>query len=171
MPIYFGGSRHLAPHLVSLNQVIQATHEIIHVGCCMGADQQVIQRALPSSLVVFAAFAQGGAGAWSGSAVQAVKQAAQAGAVVHWLAGGPLSLPLPVRLIRRSVAALVGCSSAVFFCPGPGSLAVAARAVHSMPVFAFAPSAPIPGQVGRWVPSQFGGFSCWVWSSAQAALF
>src|SRR3990167_4678020 len=117
MAIYLGGSRHLA-HQYLVNQVvqsIQASGQVVHVGCCIGADQQVIQAALPrpSSLVVFSQFAPGGQGAWSGSAVWADSKAAAACGSVRYLAGGPLAVPLQARLVRRSQAALVSCDLAL----------------------------------------------------------
>lgn len=175
MSIYFGGSRNLNSKLSIVGlvvQTVQASGQVVHVGCCIGADQAVIEAAVPSSLVVFAAFAQGGQGAWSGSAKQVVRQAGQAGAVVRYLAGGPVEIPLEARLIKRSKAALVGCSAAVFFEPGQGSLAVAAHAIQSMPVFAFgAQPQRIPGQAGQWAAVKLVGFECWKWQRAQAALF
>ena len=164
MSIYLGGSRHLPPSPI-VAQVVQAIQSSgqVHVGCATGADQQVIQAARPSSLVVFAAFDHLGAGGWTGSAVQVVWQAKKAGASVQYLAGGSLSVPLRARLICRSQTALIGCSAAVFFCPGSGSLAVAAHAVQSgIPVFAFGgPGGSIPGQAGQWLQSQFCNFPCW----------
>lgn len=178
MAVYFGGSRSLT-HSALVSQVVGvvvASGQSVHVGCSVGADALVISWAVrsPSFLHVFAAFAPSGAGSFSLSAVQLVRQAAAAGASVSWLAGGPLSLPLAARLIRRSILAMQGCSAAVFFKPGPGSLAVAARAIAaSLPVFAFCVSAPacVPGCAGRWVASSFMSFSCWQWQPAQLSLF
>jgi len=184
MAIHLGGSRSLAPSPL-VSQVVRAVlaqDQAVHVGCAVGADQQVIQAASQAStkrsfLVVFAAFAAGGAGAWSGSAVQAVSQAKQAGFLVHFLAGGSLAVPLVARLMRRSQAALAGCSASVFFlaqAASPGSLAVASQAVKSgQPVFAFCPFVPCPprGCAGRWVAASFLGFPCWVWSPAQQSFF
>jgi len=153
--IHLGGSRSLSPTPI-VGQVVRAvlaSGQAIHVGCARGADHAVIQSALSvpqghSSLFVFAAFGPGGAGAWSGSAVCSVFMAACAGASVRWLAGGSLAVPLVARLMRRSRAALHGCSASAFFLasPGsPGSLAVAGHAVKSgQPVFAFCPSVPMP---------------------------
>jgi hypothetical protein len=155
--------------------------QAIHVGCSVGADQAVIQSVLAagghSFLFVFAAFGRGGAGAWAGSAVHAVRRAARLGASVSWLAGGSVAVPLVARLIRRSQSALRGCSASVFFSPGPGSLAVAGCAVATgQPVFAFFPAWPGSGcsprgQAGQWVPASFLGFPCWAWSPAQQSLF
>jgi len=103
--------------------------------------------------------------------------AACAGASVRWLAGGSLAVPLVARLMRRSRAALHGCSASAFFLasPGsPGSLAVAGHAVAAgQPVFAFCPFIPSAprGCAGRWVAASFLGFPCWQWLPAQAALF
>jgi len=186
--IHFGGSRSLTPSPL-VSQVVcavLASGQAVHVGCAVGADQQVIQAALAagghSFLFVFAAFSQGGQGAWSGSAVQAVSQAKQAGFLVHFLAGGSLALPLRARLIRRSQVALHGCSASVFFLASPfspGSLAVAAHAACSgQPVFAFAcgfSGAPVSlrGQAGQWVAASFLGFPCWQWHPAavQQSMF
>lgn len=179
MSIYFGGSRSLSPSPV-LSQVVGAvlaSGASVRVGCSAGADQQVISCAIRSrsfsQVSVFAAFGAGGQGSWSGSAVKVVQGFCHGGGSVSWLAGGPLSVPLSARLILRSVAGLRGCSAAVFFSPGAGSLAVAAHAVAAgIPVYAFGsmPAAP-RGCAGAWVASQFFGFSCWLWQSAQPALF
>jgi hypothetical protein len=180
-PIHFGGSRALlpAPVVVSVVQAVIASGHPVHVGCAVGADQQVIEAALssPSFLFVFAAFARGGAGAWAGSAVSAVSAVAAAGASVSSLAGGSLRVPLVGRLMARSRAALAGCSASVFFLASPssrGSLAVAACAVCvHQPVYVFCSSCPMSprGCSGRWVPAQFFGFSCWRWVPAQSNLF
>jgi hypothetical protein len=179
MPIYFGGSRNLTQS-IQLAQVVNAVlspGQSITVGCATGADAQVISACHRSSsfsqVRVFAAFAQSGAGSWSGSAVQVVKQFAAAGGSVSWLAGGALNVPLVARLMSRSVAGLAGASSAVFFAPGPGSLKVAGVAVsRNIPVFAFCPVAPASprGCAGQWVRSSFSGFVCWQWQSAQLSF-
>jgi predicted Rossmann fold nucleotide-binding protein DprA/Smf involved in DNA uptake len=185
MSVHLGGSRSLSssPIVGQVVRAVLASGQAVHVGCAVGADQQVVQAALAaggqSFLVVFAVFSSSWLGAWSGSAVGAVMAAAQAGASVSWLAGGGLQLPLVARLIRRSQAALAGCSASVFFLASPsssGSLAVAGHAVAAgQPVFAFCsflPQAP-RGQAGRWVSSSFMGFSCWLWQpvAVQQSLF
>ena len=187
--VYFGGSRSLSPSplLAQVVGAVLASGAPVHVGCSAGADAQVIACALRSSsfqqVRVFAAF---GApvpspalvgllfpGSCSVSAVRVVHAWAQAGGSVSWLAGGSLAAPMAARLIRRSLAALGGCSAAVFFAPGSGSLAVASHALKAgIPVFAFGPMpAAIPGAAGCWVSSSFFGFSCWQWSAAQMSLF
>lgn len=178
--VYFGGSRSL-PRSAVLAQVVStvlASGQSVHVGCSAGADQQVIQQALRSlsfsQVQVFAAFAQSGAGACGISAVQVVNQWAHYLGQVQWLAGGPLSVPLAARLIMRSVAAFQGCSYAVFFEPGSGSLAVAARAIAAgLSVFAFSQSKPAPlsSCAGQWSQSSFAGVTCWQWRTAQLSLF
>ena len=178
-PVYFGGSRSLSPSplLAQVVAAVLASGESVHVGCSAGADAQVIQCAHRSAsfqqVRVFAAFSASGAGSCSVSAVPVVQSWAQAGGSVSWLAGGSLSVPLAARLIRRSLAALAGCSVAVFFTPGSGSLAVASHAVAAgIPVFAFGSMpATIPGAAGSWVPSSFRGFACWQFQPAQQALF
>ena len=177
--IYFGGSRSLSPSplLAQVVGAVLASGAPVHVGCSAGADAQVISCAIRSSsfqqVHVFAAFGQGGAGACGVSAVSVVQSWAQAGGSVSWLAGGSLAVPLAARLIRRSLAALAGCSAAVFFAPGSGSLAVAAHAVAAgVPVFAFGSMpAAIPGAAGAWSASSFFGFTCWQFQPAQQALF
>lgn len=176
-PVYFGGSRSLQSPSPAVNQVVMAVCQSgasIHVGCCVGADALIISSALlgyKSNLIVFAISDPQGQGSFplSSSLPQA---AAGLGVSVHWQAGGPIQVPLSARLIKRSMAAAAGCGAAVFFSPGSGSLAVAARLVSSMPVFAFGDQpAPIPGQAGQWVPSRYLYFTCWQWSSAQQSLF
>jgi len=182
MAVHLGGSRSL-PSCPLVGQVVRAvlaSGQAVHVGCAVGADQQVVQSALAagghSFLFVFAAFSASWVGAWSGSAVAAVMAAARAGASVSWLAGGGLQLPLVARLIRRSQAALAGCSASVFFLASPsssGSLAVAGHAVAAgQPVFAFCPFVPSAprGCAGHWVAASFFGFSCWQWQPAASQL-
>ncbi len=183
MQIYFGGSRNLKefsipPIIAQVVGSVLASGAVVHVGCSAGADSLVIQSAIRSSsfsqVRVYSAFSQSGAGSWLGSAVQQVMQFASCGGSVSWLAGGSLAVPLAGRLIQRSIAGLQGCSSAVFFQPGSGSLAVAFHAVKAgIPVFAFSPSLPssIPNQAGSWVVSSFHGFACWQWQAAQLVLF
>ena len=200
--IYFGGSRSLVAGSPASFTLAHVTHAAllaghkIHVGCATGADQQVISYVMQAysgqfigSLSVFAAFGPAGTfsgfgqsglkfpitkGFFSASAVEQVIAAFNAGVSVSWWAGGGEQVPLSARLIRRSVAGLVGTSAAVFFSPGAGSLAVASHAVSaSIPVYAFSSSIPATpaGCAGQWVASSFAGFSCWQWSPAQLSLF
>lgn len=182
MKILVGGSRNYCfeglSTLTALVQVMQAEGHTIHTGCCVGADNHVINAGawLPSFLVVFAQFAHNEQGACNLSAVPAVARAQRAGAQVNYLAGGPLSVPLSARLIRRSLAALAGCSTAIFFEPGHGSFAVIRHAIkQSIPVYVFttqlAGPAPITG--GTWQPAKYYRFSCWQFipTASQTHLF
>jgi predicted Rossmann fold nucleotide-binding protein DprA/Smf involved in DNA uptake len=194
--LLLGGSRSLSPSAAPLvRRVVSAALRagfVLSSGCAAGADQIVISSALalaPSSahgcrsLRVAAAGSSAGAGFWSGSApLSLLRSAAAAGAQVSWLAGGSLQVPLRARLLRRSLAALAGCSSAAFFLASPtspGSLRVAAAAVASgAQVFAFpygfeGPPAPPPGCAGSWLPGALVGCACWQWrpEASQPALF
>lgn len=188
--LLLGGSRSLSPSAAPLvRRVVSAALRagfVLASGCAAGADQLVVSAAIsldPGSLRVFAAGSAEGAGFWSGSApLSLLRSAAAAGAQVSWLAGGSLAVPLRARLLRRSLAALAGCSSAAFFLASPtspGSLRVAAAAVASgAQVFAFpdgfeGPPAPPPGCAGSWLPGALVGCACWQWypEASQPALF
>ncbi len=183
--IYFGGSRSLSssPIIGQVVGAVLASGSLAHVGCSAGADALVIGAVRSSSfsqVQVFSAFSATGAGAWSGSAVSVVQSFALAGGSVSWLAGGGLAVPLRVRLIKRSLAGLAGCSSAVFFAPGSGSLAVAGHAVaQGVPVYVFGAPAGSPagcagspaGCAGSWVVSSFFGLPCVKWQAAQLSFF
>lgn len=196
--IYLGGSRHLSdlPIVGQFTSAIRAAGFAVHVGCQFGADAAVINscvqvvpfshksqipaRVPSSSLVVFAVAPN------SAEAPPHVWQAEQAGYTVHYSAGGT-SAPIPARYLLRSIAAFQSCSAAVFFQPGPGSLAVAREAVRAgLPVFVisprllpFKPAIPpslIPSVSGHWVRSLFFAgsvpFLCWQWvGPSQPVLF
>jgi hypothetical protein len=180
--IFFGGSRSYSARSLVSNVVaaVLRSGASISTGCAIGADALVIGSVVGSGqagrLSIFASFGPGGLGAWSGSAVALVAAAARSGAAVSWLSGGPVSVPLRARLVRRSAAALVGCSAAVFFLSGagsPGSLRVAALAVAAdLPVFAFCPVRPLAlvGCAGEWQFVQFASKPCWSWVNAQSKL-
>lgn len=164
MSVYFGGSRSLplSSSAVSfVGSVVQAVinqNQAVHVGCQFGADQAVVMVAPPSSLVVFAVAPQI-------AAPNHVINAHTLGAVVHYSAGGQ-SAPMPARFLLRSIAAFQGCESAVFFNPGPGSLAVAREFAKTKGrIFAFSEQAPAPiaSSRGMWCQSFFLGFQCWQW--------
>jgi len=158
--------------------MVAAFGHSVHVGCQSGADQSVISAAqsyLP--LHVFVVNPKATAPAHVLGAVSAGQ------AVGHFCAGGT-SAPIHARYLLRSIAAFQGCSHAVFFSPGAGSLAVARefiahflkRGVHpcnGIPLFAFSPTMPaaVPSVSGSWVASSFLGFPCWQWSPAQLSLF
>ena len=181
--VYFGGSRHLGTSVLvaQVTKAVLAQGFRVHVGCQFGADAQVIYSALtiaPRKLSVFAVAPS------EETAPPHVQVAASQVASVTFSAGGT-SAPIPARYLLRSIAAFQGCSHAVFFAPGSGSLAVAREflkyhqskkihPVNGIPIFAFQPTAPalIPSVSGHWVASSFAGFSCWQWvAPAQLSLF
>lgn len=179
--VYFGGSRHLRPGAHIVRDVVQAVIRsgcAVQVGCQVGADAQVISAALGQNaahrLSVFSVCHD------LNRAPSHVQSAAWRGAQVVLGAGGPETIPAPARLLRRSIAAFQGCGQAVFFFPGPGSLAVARECIKSgLPVFAFSEALPaaVPEIPGTWQPvessSYYAVFSvqCWAWQPAQKSLF
>jgi hypothetical protein len=178
--ILVGGSRSLvsgSAAWVACQSFVQGALQSIHVGCSAGADQAAIIALTGGSVRgrVFACFSPSGAGAWRSSAVSAVQRFAQLGGRVQWLAGGSLAVPLAARLIQRSVAALQGCSAAVFFAPGVGSLKVARHALRAgIPVLvspigllqAVTPVLAVPPVFASWL-----GQSFWLYAPpAQGAL-
>lgn len=184
--VHFGGSRSLQP-LAQLEFCVRralAAGCSVHVGCAAGADAQVIYASLAAGagsdrLDVFAV--GGASGGWPYPRLSPPPWVLLAVSCVRLWAGGGPSLPLRARLIRRSLAALAGCSCSVFFLSGPsshGSLTVAAHAVKSMPVFVFCPVQPdplgSPAPAGSWQPAELYGLSCWRWQPAavlQPKLF
>jgi hypothetical protein len=156
-PVYLGGSRELEPNhpvysvLRSVTRAVIQSGVPIHVGCQSGADQAVIWSALfaPSFLFVFAV-------AHTLETTPAtVERSFHAGASLTLSAGNPEQkvASFKARFLLRSKAAAKGCSQAVFFQPGPGSLAVARECIKAhMPVFCFSMGepAPIPSTTGQW---------------------
>ena len=150
-------------------------------GCCNGADAAAVSAlAGVPALSVFAIFDRHGRGAWAGSSVSRVGFAASLGSQVAWLAGGPLSLRLGVRLARRTaaVAATATAGACVFF-QGPQSRgsALLARlvAARGLPVVGvavgFGARALPPLGAGSWVTftAQTGAQAA-VWVPAQQSL-
>jgi hypothetical protein len=181
--IHFGGSRSLsASYFPLVAEVVSVPMQLgcyVNVGCAVGADEAVIEAALgcdPSRLSVFAQFSAFGEGSFSGSAYVPVVAAKKEGAQVSFLSGGPLSLPLKARLMRRSKVALSGCAGSVFFLSkpfSPGSLKVAAEAVKKNQIvyvipcgFSGAP-APLRSVSGSWCESHFFGFPGFQWFTGQ----
>jgi len=174
--VYFGGSRHLGslPILPAVVSAVVSAGHSVHVGCQFGADQAVVSCTPRASLTVFAV-------ACPYTIANHLQVARVEGARVVFHAGGT-SAPIKARFLLRSIAAFQGCTAAVFFQPGHGSLAVARECVRAgLPVYVFnptparhpvAPSA-IPSVSGSWVRSLFmGRFLCWRWSApSQPALF
>jgi len=181
--IHFGGSRNLSddfyPQVAQAVNVVMQMGCSVHVGCATGADEAVIEAALgcdPSRLSVFAQFTETGEGSFSGSAFIPVLAAKKTGANVSFLSGGPLSIPLKARLMRRSKIALSGCAGSVFFLASsysPGSLKVAAEAVKNKQIvyamaFGFSGSpAPLRSVSGSWQQAQFFGIPCFQWFTGQ----
>jgi hypothetical protein len=165
MSVYFGGSRSLpvTPIIAQVISAVVAAGHHVHAGCQFGADAQVITAFLHttapcSQLHLFAV---------SHIAPQWFGCPASLGAHVTLSAGGTAA-PMPARYLLRSIAAFQGCSQAVFFSPGAGSLAVARECVKSgLPVFAFQQTqpAPIPSCKGVWCITWFHGFQCWGWGT------
>jgi hypothetical protein len=184
--VLFGGSRSLLVQFASvvaeLVDAALAAGCSVHVGCASGADQAVVSAVLaagvPGRLAVFAVGGEGGSGFWSGSAPFSLLVRACAVADVRFLAGGDLHVPLKLRLYHRSLAALCGCSLAVFFAPGLGSLSVAGAAVAAgVPVLVVVAGAAPPvcaprGCSGSWSLASVSGvslpagFSLFSWSAA-----
>lgn len=138
------------------------------VGCCTGADEQVIRAAMilnaTHRLVILAAFGPQGEGAFELSAVDAVLKATALGADVRFFAGGPVEQPLATRLAQRT-RVMIACARRspdarlVAFFGRPNSrgtfLAVRAAIAAGLPVVAFACGMdpaylPRPG-AGAWV--------------------
>ena len=159
-PVYVGGSRDLEPNhptyavLRSVVRGILSSGVGLHVGCQSGADQAAIFQALlfpPSFLVVFAVAHT------IATTPATVERAFHHGASVTLSAGNPEQkvISFKARFLLRSKAAFKGCSQAIFFQPGAGSLAVARECIKAhMPVFCFSMGepAPIPSTAGNWQP-------------------
>ena len=149
----FCGSRSLpasAQPLVAsvVSSVLSGSSARLVVGCSVGADALVLSSVPQSSLSrvsVFAAFGFSGRGACSLSAVPVVAAAGQGGAFVNWWSGGRLSVPLRLRLAKRSLALVQFLarrrSALVCFLASPksrGSLLACRLAVRfGVPVFVF----------------------------------
>jgi predicted Rossmann fold nucleotide-binding protein DprA/Smf involved in DNA uptake len=172
------GSRSLppggAPLVASVARSLVAAGASLVVGCAVGADAAVVAAVPPAALQVLAAFGPGGAGAWAGSAVSAVRVFAASGGSVSWWAGGGPAVPLRARLATRTRAVVAEASAGlVVFFASPASrgsvLAAQLAAARGLPVVAFllgfAPvQLPLLG-CGSWVPTGgSGGWAgAWVW--------
>jgi hypothetical protein len=183
------GSRRLPPAgQLLINQVcfaLAGAGAVVSVGCCVGADECVLNSYPVGALRVFAAFGpvsppwpapQGRYWAHGSSrpvsAVPAVAKALFAGAQVSWWAGGGPSLTLPARLVARTVAVVSAASAGVVvFFASPRSrgsaLVVRLAVARGVPVVAFALGVapmrlPVVG-AGCWVACSSAG----VWAGAQ----
>ena len=180
----FCGSRAFpasAQPLVSsvVSSVLSGSSARLVVGCSVGADALVLSSVPQSSLSrvsVFAAFGFSGRGACSLSAVPVVAAAGRGGAFINWWSGGRLSVPLRLRLAKRSLALVQFLarrrSALVCFLSSPssrGSLLACRVAVRlGIPVFVFcvgfSPSRlPRLGR-GSWSLVQVAGSSACQWS-------
>jgi predicted Rossmann fold nucleotide-binding protein DprA/Smf involved in DNA uptake len=187
--VALAGSRSLPPgsaqFVAGVARSLVAAGASLVVGCAVGADAAVLSSGVPpSALRVLAAFGPGGAGAWVGSAVSAVRAFAAAGGAVVWWAGGGPAVPLRARLAARTRAVVTEASAGlVVFFGSPASrgsvLAAQLAAARGLPVVAFPlrfPPAQLPAlSVGSWVPA--GGADVWtgalVWvpEVVQGSLF
>ena len=155
------------------------------VGCATGADEAALSAALSAGCVsqvrVFAAFGPGGPGACRWSAVSTVARFVEAGGQVSWWAGGKASVPLSVRLPRRTRVAVAASSCLVAFFSSPGSrgsrLACRSAVRNGKPVVALPlgfPGAKLPNLgAGEWQPSGKAGIwaNAWRWVPGQEGLF
>ena len=105
----FCGGRSVPPGCPLVAPVVAAVLRAgrsVAVGCSVGADAAVLSAVVAQGAVarcqVFAAFGPGGVGACSLSAVGPVSLFFASGGAVSWWAGGPVSVPLQARLVRRS---------------------------------------------------------------------
>lgn len=179
------GSRALPPSAAPLvaavcRSLVACGHGLI-VGCATGADRAVLAADLPVAAVRCCAIfgpGPGFVGSWHGSAAPAVGRFAASGGTVAWLAGGPLSVPLPVRLAARTRAVVAQASAGcVVFFASPASrgsrLAASLAAARGLPVFGFPLGFPgrllPPLGAGAWSPFTAGSgvwAGAWVWSKA-----
>lgn len=152
------GSRALPPAAVPLvarvTSALLGSGSLLVTGCAAGADAAAVSGAVGAGgavrLLLFAVGSSQGSGfAGRSSAFVGVRSAAKAGAAVRWWSGGPASVPLRARLVRRSLACIQSAAAG-----GPGSGLVAF--VAQLP--------PRPFAAGVW-PSCGSGS----WASAGAA--
>jgi len=180
----FCGSRSLPvstqPLVASVvSSVLSVSSARLVVGCSVGADALVLSSVPQSSLSrvsVFAAFGFSGRGACSLSAVPVVAAAGRGGAFVNWWSGGRLSVPLRLRLAKRSLALVQFLarrrSALVCFLATPKSrgslLACRLAARFGVTVFVicvgFSPSRLPRLGLGSWLLVQVAGSSACQWS-------
>ena len=177
------GSRSLPPSGLAVCRSVGASLARLGVpgavGCAPGADESFVSGWLSvpgaaSRLSVFAVGSSSGEGFPVPSvSVPVVRRAAFLGAPVSWCAGGPLSLPLRVRLAARSSACLAASSGLAFaVVSSPVSrgswrslrLAFAAGLSCLVVPVGFPPSRlPRLAARGAWVRDSFAGVACWRW--------
>jgi hypothetical protein len=145
------------PLVGSAVSALLSAGSVLAVGCSAGADAAAVSSVVAAGaaprLQVWAAFGPvsppwraarySAPGACSSSSVPVVASALLAGAAVRWWAGGPASVPLRARLVRRSLACVQSAASG-----GPGSGVVAF--VSQLPPRAFGPGAWPSCGSGSW---------------------
>jgi hypothetical protein len=190
VPVVFAGSRALpvgAGALVSavVARCVAAGVPSYAVGCASGADALALAALVAAGVAprvsVSAVGSAAGAGFWTCSALAGVRAAAAAGASVAWLAGGPLSVPLPARLARRSLACVASVPPGSVCCvvlaspSSRGSLLAARAAVARglrVVVFCvgFGPALLPALGAGRWAAVSSGAFAGgWRWAPGPAS--
>lgn len=187
--VLFGGSRLLPQAFVSVVAVavrLAARNDYgISTGCARGADQFALEAAVSHGADVRLACigTPDGDGFWTGSAdIRILNAAKSRGADVTWQAGGNGSIPFRARLLRRSIKALEGCCSAIFFVSSPhsgGSMAVAREAIKAgqrvtMVCCGFEGPPVELDATGAWVshPTNWGeNINGWRWMPTQLELF
>lgn len=185
-----GGSR-ILEHGADKERHIRATvaclldHDYtIRAGCAHGADTRVINAVLAEgaarSLEIYAVGSQWGSGFPGRSGSPAVvSEAKKRGAMVHWLAGGPLDIPVRARLALRSQAACHGADIGIWWLahprPSSGSLLAAAHLARGGGLVAICPSfpqsklPPLPGLAGAWTGTEWP--KAYLWIPAQGRMF
>lgn len=183
--IAIGGSRNLsADWLPTVRRVVAAsvaTGHHISVGCCVGADEYVLEASLDipvvSGVTCFTIADCAGDHACGLTALESVTRFARAGGSVVYSAGGGPDINLKARLVRRTGSVFrLADTAAVLFFGDSGSVGTvnAGRIAVSkgLPVVGFgAKRLPSLGS-GLWVPCGKSG----VWASAlswvpNASLF
>ena len=103
---------HVEPYLPRLISYVRSGGKVV-VGCARGADALVVEAVLSagyaSQLHIFAIGGADGRGfsrGARGAPVALIQEAAEAGATMHWWAGGGPEVPITGRLVKRSCAAV-----------------------------------------------------------------
>jgi hypothetical protein len=198
--IAIGGTRHASAPAAELAaavaRLLASRGHPLAVGCCVGVDAAVLRSLAGSPLMqrvqVFAQFGPPSQhpgcppprGIFPLSAWQLVQGARAGGAAVRYWAGGPESVPLHVRLVKRTAAvAAAGLAGAVVIASGSlgaGSLALVRHAQSAgRPVWVLHTGSPaavqgsLPPGSGQWAPLSSGPlatFPGFQWQPAQAGL-
>lgn len=164
--VAFAGSRDLSREYEpivaeAVSQTIARGHRILS-GCATGADEFALRAALERKHRA-SAFAIGnvnGDGFCRDSSMLFMAfQGQEPDLEVHWLAGGPLTVALRTRLVRRTKAIVEAADVLVAFFGSPGSrgtlLSCRMAAERPIPIFAFPCgnfTLPSLHPQGEWVP-------------------